>query len=308
MRNGPSWRESQDERLKSNGSPRKNNKLDEICEHVPIRTSSLRHWSISSATPTMSSTSSFPRPQSRHTATTSVDLATMSSFMNDSCSSLHSGTADHTSFCTALESALPSPVDAATSGAGFNIDDYLSSDDDVDADSFITTRHRDSGLGATQEEELLFSDSGYGEAGLQLPGLFDSLSAVPEPSYVSPSRPSMRQSHSFGSPVRFQRRLSLDPRVEAPIFSLDEEDHGPGDYDILPARTDLALGRRGTRRISAIGTVYQSIEEEREEKVDVRTAIRLRKEAKAKQRAMARLSRVQRRKAVDDEANHADVE
>ncbi|KAE9569092.1 hypothetical protein CGCF415_v009757 [Colletotrichum fructicola] len=308
MRNGPSWRESQDERLKGNGSPRKNNKLDEICEHVPIRTSSLRHWSISSATPTMSSTSSFPRPQSRHTATTSVDLATMSSFMNDSCSSLHSGTADHTSFCTALESALPSPVDAATPGAGFNIDDYLSSDDDVDADSFITTRHRDSGLGATQEEELLFSDSGYGEAGLQLPGLFDSLSAVPEPSYVSPSRPSMRQSHSFGSPVRFQRRFSLDPRVEAPIFSLDEEDDGPGDYDILPARADLALGRRGTRRISAIGTVYQSIEEEREEKVDVRTAIRLRKEAKAKQRAMARLSRVQRRKAVDDDADHADVE
>ncbi|KAJ0345646.1 hypothetical protein COL154_009251 [Colletotrichum chrysophilum] len=218
------------------------------------------------------------------------------------------GTADHTSFCTALESALPSPVDAATPGAGFNIDDYLSSDDDVDADSFITTRHRDSGLGATQEEELLFSDSGYGEAGLQLPGLFDSLSAVPEPNYVSPSRPSMRQSHSFGSPVRFQRRLSLDPRVEAPIFSLDEEDDGPGDYDILPARADLALGRRGTRRISAIGTVYQSIEEEREEKVDVRTAIRLRKEAKAKQRAMARLSRVQRRKAVDDDADHADVE
>ncbi|KAI8267819.1 hypothetical protein K4K58_006945 [Colletotrichum sp. SAR11_239] len=274
----------------------------------PSRGGSLRHWSMSSATPTMSSTSSFPRPQSRHTATTSVDLATMSSFMNDSCSSLHSGTADHTSFCTALESALPSPVDAATPGAGFNIDDYLSSDDDVDADSFITTRHRDSGLGATQEEELLFSDSGYGEAGLQLPGLFDSLSAVPEPSYVSPSRPSMRQSHSFGSPVRFQRRLSLDPRVEAPIFSLDEEDDGPGDYDILPARADLALGRRGTRRISAIGTVYQSIEEEREEKVDVRTAIRLRKEAKAKQRAMARLSRVQRRKAVDDDADHADVE
>ncbi|KAK2730344.1 hypothetical protein CKAH01_09591 [Colletotrichum kahawae] len=308
MRNGPSWRESQDERLNSNGSPRKNNKLDEICEHVPIRTSSLRHWSISSATPTMSSTSSFPRPQSRHTATTSVDLATMSSFMNDSCSSLHSGTADHTSFCTALESALPSLVDAAAPGVGFNIDDYLSSDDDVDADSFITTRHRDSGLGATQEEELLFSDSGYGEAGLQLPGLFDSLSAVPEPTYVSPSRPSMRQSHSFGSPVRFQRRLSLDPRVEAPIFSLDEEDDGPGDYDILPARADLALGRRGTRRISAIGTVYQSIEEEREEKVDVRTAIRLRKEAKAKQRAMARLSRVQRRKVADEEADHADVE
>ncbi|KAF9881573.1 hypothetical protein CkaCkLH20_00719 [Colletotrichum karsti] len=301
MRSGPSWRESQDGSTKSHESTWVKNKLDEIFEHVPVRTSSLRHWSISSATPTMSSSSSFQRPQSRHTATTSVDLATMSSFMNDSCDSLHSGTGGHTSFCTALESAVPSPLDSSAPGASFNIDDYLSSDDDVDADSFITTRRRDSGLGATNEEELLFSDNGYGEGGLQLPGLFDSLTAIPEPTFASPSRLSMRHSHS--GPVHFQRKLSLDPRVEAPIFSLDEDDYEPGDYDILPARADLALGRRGTRRISAIG-IHQSIEEEREEKVDVRTAVRLRKEAKAKQRAMARLSRVQNRRAVADEEAH----
>ncbi|KAF6816760.1 hypothetical protein CMUS01_12210 [Colletotrichum musicola] len=308
MRSGPSWRESQDERIRGQTSPFGKNRLDEIYEHVPIRTSSLRHWSISSATPTMSSSSSFARPHSRHTATTSVDLATMSSFMNDSRSSLHSGHCEQNLFPTALRSAIPSPRAAAAPANGFNIDDYLSSDDDVDADSFITTRHRDSGLGGTNEEELLFCDSGYGEGGLQLPGLFDSLENVPDPLFTSPSRPS--RMNSFRSPARFQRRLSLDPRIEAPILPLDiEDDDDDGDYDILPARADLALGRRGTRRISAIGNLYQCIEEEKDEKIDIRAAIRLRKEDKARQRAMARYGRAQRRKvAAAEEAEDADAE
>ncbi|TEA18424.1 hypothetical protein C8034_v011016 [Colletotrichum sidae] len=295
MRSGHSLREGYDDRLRL-GSPFGKTQLDEIYEHVPMRTSSVRDWSISSATPTVSSCSSFQRPQSRHTTNTSVDLATMSSFMNDSRSSLHSATGDDKSFCTALESKLPPPLSplydiTPGGGGGFSIDDYLSSDDDVDADSFITTRHRRSGA----EEELLFSESGYGEGGLQLPGLFDSLTSEPDPTFTSPSRPSLR--NSYGSPVCFQRRLSLDPRVEAPYLSFDEEDDDLGDYDI-PFRADLALGRRGTRRISAIGTVYQRIEEEMEEdKVDVSTAIKLRKEAKAKQRAMARVSRSQKKLA-----------
>lgn len=255
----------------------------------------------------MSSSSSFARPQSRQTATTSVDLATMSSFMNDSRSSLHSGNCDKNPFPTALRSAIPSPLAVATPGAGFNIDDYLSSDDDIDADSFITTRHRDSGLGATNEEELLFCDSGYGEGGLQLPGLFDSLENAPDPQFTSPSRLSMR--NSLSSSVRFQRRLSLDPRIEAPILPLDIEEEDADDYDILPARADLALGRRGTRRISAIGTMYQSIEEEKDEKIDIRAAIRLRKEDKARQRAMARYGRAQRRRvAAAEQAEDADAE
>ncbi|KAL0944628.1 uncharacterized protein CTRU02_202515 [Colletotrichum truncatum] len=300
MRSGHSWRDGQDERLNSHGSPFGKVRLDEIYEHVPMRRSSLRHWSISSATPTMSSSSSFHRPQSRHTTTTSVDLATMSSFMNDSLPSLHSRSGDHTSFTTALESSLPSPLDPIASGAGFNIDDYLSSDDDIDADSFITTRYRNSGVDGSHEADLLFDDTGYGIGGLQLPGLFDSLVTVPDPTLTSPSHPSIRRSND--SPIRLQRRLSLDPRVEAPIFSLGEEtgeeDVEPDEYNVLPVRADLALGRRGTRRISAIGTTYQRIEEEKEEKVDVRAAVRLRKEAKARQRAMARIDRLEKRKAL----------
>lgn len=307
MRGGHSWRESLDDvspRSKNHGPPFGKGKLDEIYEDVPMRSSSLRHWSISSATPTMSSTSSFPRPHSRHTTTTSVDLATMSSFINDSKSSLHSGSIDHKSFCTALESALPSPMDSAMPAPGgtFNIDDYLSSDDDIDADSFITTRKRDSARVGGNEEDLLFCDNGFGEGGLQLPGLFDSLSNVPDPNTTSPERPGLGYSPSnIGG---LHRRLSLDLRFVAPIWSLDDEDEDDI-YDI-PMRSDLALGRRGTRRISALGTLHQSIKEEKEDRVDVRTAVRLRKEAKARQRAMGKVNRVQHRSAAGEEADPAD--
>ncbi|TKW57292.1 hypothetical protein CTA1_2156 [Colletotrichum tanaceti] len=306
MRSGHSWRETLDDscqRPNTHGSPYGKGKLDEIYEHVPLRGSSLHQWSASSATPTISSTSSFPRPHSRHTTTTSVDLATMSSFMNDSHSSLFSsGTGDHASFRTALESALPSPLHLAASGGGFNIDDYLSSDDDIDADSFITTRKRDSAQSGGHEDELLFSDKGYGEGGLQLPGLFDSLCNVPDPDTTSPERPGLRYSHSSNT-SRFAKRLSLDPWIEAPTLPLGEEEEEEDDDDIygIPMRSDLALGRRGTRRISALGTLYQSIEEEKEDKVDVRTAVRLRKEAKARLRAMPRRSKSQQRRPDDAE-------
>ncbi|OHX01102.1 hypothetical protein CSPAE12_00150 [Colletotrichum incanum] len=299
MRSGHSWRDSQDDWYQSpkpRGSPHENDALDEIFEHVPIRRNSLRQWSVSSATPTTSSTSSFLRPHSRHTTTTSVDLATKASFMNDSHSSLHSGTGDYSSFRTALESVLSSPFDLVNPRAGFSIDDYLSSDDDIDADSFVTTRIGDPGHSSGHEEELLFSDNGYGEGGLQLPGLFDGPFNVPDPNTTSPERPNMR--YSLSSPSRFVRRMSLDPWIEAPISPLDEEEDDDDLFDI-PMRSDLALGRRGTRRISALGTMYQSIEEEKEEKFDVRTAVRMRKEAKARQRAMARPRQQQQRWAGD---------
>ncbi|KAK1493681.1 hypothetical protein CCUS01_02982 [Colletotrichum cuscutae] len=314
MRSGHSWREAQDDsysRSKSNGVPFGKGKLDEIYEHVPTRTSSLRHWSISSATPTMSSTSSFQRPHSRHTTTTTVDLATMSSFLNDSCSSLHSGTGDHASFCTALESALPSPITPAKLGDAFNIDDYLSSDDDIDADSFITTRKRGSAQSGDHEEGLLFSDEGYGEGGLQLPGLFDSLSNIPDPETTSPER--FGHKYSLSNPGgRLHRKFSLDPRIEAPISTLDDGDGDAEDEDDdlfdIPMRSDLALGRRGTQRISALGTMYQSIEEEKDEKVDVRAAVQLRKEDKARQRALARFSRVQHRRVSQFEGKQGGSE
>lgn len=51
-------------------------RLDEIFEHIPVRTSSLNHWSVSSNTPTMSSSTSSAAPatRSRHTPDTSIDM------------------------------------------------------------------------------------------------------------------------------------------------------------------------------------------------------------------------------------------
>ncbi len=91
---------------------------------------------MTSASPTLSSTSSnpFASSQSRHTPNTSVDLSrALSSVFASSRSSLNSGLYQQ-SYCTAPETHMQSPAKPQTTG--FNMDDYLSSDDD----SFIEPR------------------------------------------------------------------------------------------------------------------------------------------------------------------------
>ncbi|KAK1989301.1 hypothetical protein LZ30DRAFT_233952 [Colletotrichum cereale] len=309
MRSGRLWLEDPEDSHQSPKSPMSlygKATQEELFEHAPLRRSSSHRWSMSSATSIMSSTSSFLRTHSRHTTTSSIDLATTTK--NDSHTSLHNETGDFTSFCTALESALSSPLDLANSRADFNIDDYLSSDDDVDADSFITTRVRESTHIGGNEEELLFSDNGYGQQGLQLPGLFDSMSTITDPSTTSPEHSRKRQ--SLSNLNRFVRRPSSDPWAEAPITPVEEEEEeGEKDEDNdslydMPIKSDLALGRRGTRRISALGTMYQSTEAKgEEEKADMWTAVRMRKKTKAWQRAMVRPGKSQQRPAGDVDEN-----
>jgi hypothetical protein len=278
--------------------------LDEIYEHIPMRTSSLRHWSLTSTTPTTSDASSnpFARPQSSHTANTSVDLAKFSSVITSSRSSLDSRAGGLGSpYCPVIDSRLHSPLTSAGfhTNPGFNIDDYLSSDDDIDADSFVTPR----GKQAEGEEELLFRDTGYGSTGIQLPGLFESIPEIPSTSPPRDSRQYLR--HSYSSPSRFAKPLSLEC---APGYGYDEE-QSDDDDDEISTKADLAPGRRGTKRISALGSLYGRIEEESLEKVDVRTAIRLRKEAKARKRIRARRSKGKDVHIVDrEEESFADVE
>ncbi|KAK3353011.1 hypothetical protein B0T25DRAFT_199204 [Lasiosphaeria hispida] len=285
----------------------KDSDLGDIAELDPPRTRSMRGWSTSSATPTTSDTSSnpFQRPQSRHTANTSVDLSNdfASITKMPSHGSLDSGTA-------------MSPQTAKSSN--FNIDDYLSSDEDS-----VTAGNR---LRAEGEEELLFSDSGYGLSGAQLPGLFDSLTMegatkppVPlQRARSSLSLPPIYDTDSFGRAGG--RRFILDTAADS------DEDDAQSSYsvgvDMSPMR-----GLRGTKRLSAIcgspgklrGYTHEVIEEEREGKIDVAAAVKLRKEMKARKRA-AGASSTRPRKArsalplgatdamCDDEANHADEE
>ncbi|KAM0323513.1 hypothetical protein ACHAQA_008794 [Verticillium albo-atrum] len=221
------------QRAKSQGALHGRIRLDEIYEHIPVRTSSLNQ-------------------------------------------------------CTA-HTPITSPVRVH---ADFNIDDYLSSDDDIDADSFISHREEHD----EREQGLLFRNTGYGGDGLQLPGLLDSIPAAPVPQIVRLLR------HSRSTPLaglcdaNGGRRLTLGANTHAPGYATDEGDYGEtaeeaGDFQ----REDLAPGRRGMKRISALGAVHQGqgvqqglsspIEEEKESKVDVRAAVRLRKEAKARERA-----------------------
>ncbi|EFQ30603.1 hypothetical protein CGRA01v4_12618 [Colletotrichum graminicola] len=295
MRSGRLWLEEQEDSCQSPKAPLSPHGIgtqEETLEHFSMRKSSLRQWSMSSSSPTTSSTSSFQRTHSRRTTTTSIDLATKSSLRNDSQTSLHSETGDFAAYCAALENALSAPMDLANPETSFNMDDYLSSEDDVDADSFITTRERESVHIGGNEEELLFSVEGYGEQGFQLPGLFDTISKIPDSSATSLEHSNKR--FTLSNPSWFARRASLDSWAEAPISPVKEE-KGKEDDDSLfdiPIRSDLALGPRGTRRISALGTMYQSTYANREEdKADVWMAVRMRKEAKARQRVVVRTSK-----------------
>ncbi|KAB5572444.1 hypothetical protein GE09DRAFT_669831 [Coniochaeta sp. 2T2.1] len=260
---------------------------DDLPEPPPPRTSSLRNWSISSATPTTSDTSSnaFFRPQSRaNTATTSVDLG--KDFILDPSSPQQQQPPSLTN-----NNNLPNPAESnlltPLSSPPFNIDDYLSSD----SDSLEPRLPRGAG-----EEELLFSLSGYGA--FQLPGLSDALASTPPAQAVAmfdvhdalQARP--RSSASlphFGQPP--MRKYVLDTAADSDS-DWDEEGEevrswagGGGEYGFPGS------GVRHTRRLSAIGSHaargQDVIVEEREGgKVDVAAAVRQRKEEKARKRGM----------------------
>jgi hypothetical protein len=299
--------------------------LDEV-EEVPPRSSSIRNWSLTSATPTTSSASSHTLPRSHHTANTSVDLNISHNSLRPSSHGSTTSGFRH-SLYTAPETRqnlvkLASP--------GFNIDDYLSSDDDD-----FTEPRRPRGEG---EEHLLFNDTGYGIDGALLPGLIDAAPAPeirlhnPRHSMSYPTQ-SLRQAYSspyLGAAALRRRKYILDT-----AFDVDSSEDGyssdEGD-DWLLSTVPLAPNQRQASRLSAQSKLHSGharfgshvgdavIEEERFEKVDITTAIRLRKEAKAQKRALAlvqsryNLHKRNKGKALahnsepDDEGCAADVE
>lgn len=145
--------------------PHPNNKHLDIEDFIPERSASRRKWSMDSTTATLSSSASnSQRPQSRHTANTSVDMMPYVKGANPSLETFDSPT-----YHTASESqrrasqylAADSTYDGRPSSE-FNIDDYLSSDEDVNSPKVPR------GVG---EEDLVFSNTGYGFGGVELPGL-----------------------------------------------------------------------------------------------------------------------------------------
>ena len=325
------------ERTRSLVSMRERNRMNEIYDYIPMRTSSLRNWSLTTAStaPTTAgsvmSSNQFPtRPHTSHTANTSIDIPVFSPCMMvptqsaSSHSSVGTTVPDKSSYGYAGNNSGPqSPVTSAAptieeKTGQFNIDDYLSSEDDVDADSFVVTTTKQP---IKEEESLLFNDMGYGLAGAQLPGLFD---AIPEtrgdsPPQLTTSR--LLRHSSYSSPFQSKRHSMLSSfsgrsisttgtaiRAAPGYGDVDSEDDLAGlDSDETP-RPDLTPGRRGAKRISALGSMYGAIEEEKFEKIDVRTAVRRRKEAKQRKRDRVAAKKLSTRNAEYDEGNLADGE
>ncbi|KAI1168419.1 hypothetical protein F5B18DRAFT_646945 [Nemania serpens] len=134
---------------------------------VPERASSLSRWSLASET-AMSTLSSNPfRPQSGHTTNTSVDFSPKSPLAHRDLPSLKplSFISRDTSAATSPTSPTSPPSTRNHQSSDFYLEDYASSIDSSTSPSR-----------GSYEEDLLFSETGYGICGPQisgLPGLFD---------------------------------------------------------------------------------------------------------------------------------------
>lgn len=280
-------------------------------------------------------TASSGRPYSRHTASTSLD-STNHAFPSRKSEESSASTSNGQRGTTCDWSQ-------ATRSSGFNIDDYVSSDDD----SFTTAR-KDSRLTAEGEEDLLFKP-GYGITGAALPGLeeLEEHAAYPVLPYRLSRRSSVSSDSSAAIPAgpldnRFSvaqniptplRQVKSDPEMDLyggtfgrgsmrDYFRDPEMSASVGEERGMPSPADLddyfwpmsrtttagsengvydevLASNRGKMRLSALGHPYDrkpgldaspaksAAEKIREEKgkFDIATAIRLRKEEKARRRS-----------------------
>ncbi|SPN98480.1 uncharacterized protein DNG_01525 [Cephalotrichum gorgonifer] len=261
-------------------------RLDEISETVPFRNSSLRHSSMSSTTPTTSSLSSnpFPRPHSRHTAQTSVDTLLHSPALPSGSLSPGNCATDDDVYHREGE-PIGSPMTAVIRSPSFNMDDYLS-EEEVDGPDGVPGAHPRS----PDDESLLFRESEFGFHGPQLPGLFDAIPELPAEDHSSIQLPassrydfrgSRRGKHSVDSTYS-ARSMSLysertmhsaDFGPLSRIASLTDEEAAPesGEYEDILARA-RATGD-SDRGLSTM---------------DIKRAIRMRKESKARMRMSLR--------------------
>ncbi|KAF3005457.1 hypothetical protein E8E14_006439 [Neopestalotiopsis sp. 37M] len=154
-------------------------------EDVPERSSSIRRWSMESTSATSLSSNPF-RPQSRHTANTSIDLSPFAKDLNFSHDSLSIPGASDSLRPGSGRPPSPPPRSARRlqqqtkqQPTNFNIYDYVSDDDDEHA----PRQPRGEG-----EEHLLFRDDGFAMSGFGLPGLSGAID-TDAPLYVPPSPP-----------------------------------------------------------------------------------------------------------------------
>ncbi|KAF4979426.1 hypothetical protein FZEAL_4369 [Fusarium zealandicum] len=332
----------------------RNQRLDNITEHIPIRTSSLTVQTQPCVTPTtMSSEYSshlFPRSLGQHTPNTSIDASLPPSIKLGHDREQSSGMAslgNQGVHYTAVEedfsadTLVPSRSELEqdlSHSINTNVEeDYYISDASEDSiDSFVEWKAQ-----RRAEETLLFKDH-YGVTGDGLPGLFEPLpipransetrSIEPQPirksnsetrsikppktpkSPKSPRRPTTRSNKSTPRKTRSQPRShanTFSPPRRAPEpphgSSSDDEDsdsfwekipavaHGPGFVSLA----DLGIDLRH------LGLDQYGLTEEDDAKVDIRTAMKLRKEMK--RRKMETRSRRQTQLYVGRRREHDEL-
>ncbi|KAL4728887.1 hypothetical protein ACLX1H_003289 [Fusarium chlamydosporum] len=304
-------------------------RLDDINEHIPVRTSSLFKGQACVTPSTMSSGFSNPFPKSvgQHTPSTSIDASLPPSIKmhpeheqkkaSSETSYYHPGDDDFSADTLVpsrreVERDLGHPMNE-----GINLDLYLSDASEDSVDSFVAWKEK-----RRNEESLLMKDN-YGTAGAGLPGLFEPLpirKAPTEPPPIpqiptepftkrpktpkSPRRPSTRSSKS--TPNRSQQRSRQSrsrtntPRRTYQTFKFDEDSDSAWESDIPSAPTApgfVSLADLGID-IRELGWDQFGLTEADDAKVDMQTAIKLRKAMKNKKR----------RQREEEEACAADVE
>ncbi|RSM19823.1 hypothetical protein CDV31_001180 [Fusarium ambrosium] len=313
-------------------------RLDNITEHIPIRTSSLTLQSQPCITPTTMSSgySSNPFPKSlQHTPSTSIDASLppsikinhereqsggMTSLGNRN--SYYNAAEDDFSADTLvpsrreLEQDLSHPINA-----GVEAEYYISDASEDSVDSFIAWKEKRRG-----EEGLLYRED-YGIAGGGLPGLFEPLPIPKAPAEPpapikppktpkSPKRPTTRgtttrSNKSTPKKTRNQQHLrrsrtsTFSPPRREPRNGSSSDDENSDSFwerarDMPHGPSFVSLAELGID-LRHLGLDQYGLTEEDDAKVDIHTAVKLRKEMR--RRKMESSSSRRHTKSYVDEAD-----
>lgn len=334
-------------------------RLDDITEHIPVRTSSLGINSQACFTPTTTtsgySSNPFPRPDSQHTPTTSIDASLLApsdklgTERDFSASNQGNGGYQSPVYYTAPEEddfSVDIPVSRKNRNdyeAQFEesqdlalaelstLSNYAPGfSDDSDVDSFVGKPGRHSPTG---EEGLLFDEGIYGGEGGALPGLFDAFPMASSPAALG--RPRTAKSTMSGYPRPVSKHIHDRPRTRASPAKHHsrshrrEDPHGLAfreeDFASFLALEDEFLLRAGLMRVpdhyserrrprqASYEYEEEELDEEQEAKVDLRTAMKMRRDLRRMSTTSTGRSRqskatYRRRRREDDEGNTADTE
>ncbi|KAI8715130.1 hypothetical protein NCS52_01020000 [Fusarium sp. LHS14.1] len=317
----------------------RNQRLDNITEHIPVRTSSLTLKSQPCITPTTMSSgySSNPFPRSQHTPSTSIDVSAPPSIKINrerehsggmpnlgNQNNYYNAADDDFSADTLvpsrreLEQDLSHPINA-----GVEAEYYISDASEDSVDSFIAWKEEK----RRGEEGLLYRED-YGIAGGGLPGLFEPLPIPKAPAEPpapikppktpkSPKRPTTRgttkSNKSTPKKTRHQqqhlrrsRTSTFSPPRREPRNGSSSDDEGSDSFwerarDMPHGPSFVSLAELGID-LKHLGLDQYGLTEEDDAKVDIHTAVKLRKEMR--RRKMETTSRRHTRSYADE----ADVE